>query len=221
MTAISRRHFQFNFLWMKIYKFRLKFHWCLFLRVQLTISQLWFRKWVGAYQTTSHYLNQWRIYASLGFEELTKFSMLRVPVILHFQRTLFRIPDFALTTQSMTQFSTTFTCKFKQVLTEMFNCWIVYITTFSVSNGPLARCVKLRVAHAPGVPGTFSQSPQVRDPAMHHVTCVTHVPWCMPESLTSGFLWSRWRGKRSRHSRHMRKPQFNVSGKRPMGPDDW
>ena len=38
----------------------------------------------------------------------------------------------------------------------------------------------------------------------------------MPGSLTSGFLWSRWRGKRSRHSRRMRSPQFYVSGKRPM-----
>ena len=28
-------------------------------------------------------------------------------------------------------------------------------------------------------------------------------------------LW--WRGKCSRHSRHMRNPQFYVSGKRPMG----
>ena len=43
------------------------------------------------------------------------------------------------------------------------------------------------------------------------------VPWCRPGSLTSGFLWSRWRGKRSRHSRRMRKPQFYVSGKRPTG----
>ena len=33
---------------------------------------------------------------------------------------------------------------------------------------------------------------------------------------TSGFLWSRWRGKRSRHSRRMRIPQVCVSGKRPM-----
>ena len=34
--------------------------------------------------------------------------------------------------------------------------------------------------------------------------------------LTSGFLWSRRRGKHSRHSRGMRNPQFYVSGKRPM-----
>ena len=30
---------------------------------------------------------------------------------------------------------------------------------------------------------------------MHHNTYVTHVPWCMPGSLTSGFFWSRRRGK--------------------------
>ena len=82
--------------------------------------------------------------------------------------------------------------------------------------GPLTRYVKLRVAHAPGMPGTFSPQSRVSDPDMHHGTCVTHVPWCMPGSLTCGFLWSRWRGKRSRHSRRMRNPQFYVSGKRPI-----
>ena len=40
------------------------------------------------------------------------------------------------------------------------------------------------------MPGTFSPSPRVSDPDMHHGTCVTHVPWCMPGSLTS-FLWNR------------------------------
>ena len=54
---------------------------------------------------------------------------------------------------------------------------------------------KIAGAHAPGMPGTFSLSPQVSDPDMHHGTCVTHVPWCMPGSLTSGFLWNRRRGK--------------------------
>ena len=39
----------------------------------------------------------------------------------------------------------------------------------------------------------------------------------LPGSLTSGFLWSRWRRKRSRHSGCMRNPQFYVSGKRPVG----
>ena len=64
--------------------------------------------------------------------------------------------------------------------------------------------------------GTFFPPPRVSDPDIHHDTCVTHVSWCMPGSLNSGFLWCRWRVKRSRHSRRMRNPQFYVSGKRPM-----
>ena len=84
------------------------------------------------------------------------------------------------------------------------------------SHGPPTRYVKLRVAHAQGMPGTFSQAPRVSNLGMHYGTCVTHVPWCMLGSLTSGFLWSRWRGKRSRHSRRMRNPPFYVSGKRPI-----
>ena len=46
-------------------------------------------------------------------------------------------------------------------------------------------------ANAPGMPGTFSPPQWVSDPDMNHGTCVTHVPWCKPGSLTSGFLWSR------------------------------
>ena len=62
-------------------------------------------------------------------------------------------------------------------------------------HGPLARYVELRFAHAPGMPGRFSPPPRVNYPDMHHGTCATHVPWCMSGSLTSGFLWSRWRGQ--------------------------
>ena len=110
-------------------------------------------------------------------------------------------------------------------LVYWYSCNVEYGVSFMGSNsdlystsvnGPLARFVKSRVAHAPGMPGTFSPPPRVSDPDMHHGTFVSHVPWCMPGSLTSGFLWSRWRGKRSRHSRRMRNPQFYVSGKRPM-----
>ena len=61
---------------------------------------------------------------------------------------------------------------------------------------------------------------RVSQPDMHHDTCVRHVSWCMPGSLTSGFLWSQWRGKCSRHSR-MRNPQFYVSGKRLMAWVSW
>ena len=48
---------------------------------------------------------------------------------------------------------------------------------------------------------------------MHHGTCVMHVPWYMPGSLTRGLLWSRWRRKRSRCMRNL---QFYVSDKRPV-----
>ena len=56
----------------------------------------------------------------------------------------------------------------------------------------------------------------VSDPDMHHGTRVSYEPWCMSGSLTSCFLWNRWRGKHSRHSRCMRNPQFYKSGKRTM-----
>ena len=76
MAAISQTTFSNAFFWMKMYEFRLNCHWSLFLRVQLTISQHWFRWWLGAGQATSHCLNQcwlvyWRINASLGLNELS------------------------------------------------------------------------------------------------------------------------------------------------------
>ena len=53
-------------------------------------------------------------------------------------------------------------------------------------------------------------------PACATARAVTHVPWCLPGSLTHGFLWRRWWGKRSRYSRRMHNPQFYVAGKRPI-----
>ena len=75
MAAISQTMFSNAFSWMKMFEFCLRFRWSLFLRVQLTIFHHWFRWWLGADQATSHYLNQWwlvywRIYASLGLNEL-------------------------------------------------------------------------------------------------------------------------------------------------------
>ena len=57
------------------------------------------------------------------------------------------------------------------------------IYSYAYRHGPLVRYVKLRVVHAPELPGTFSPPPRVSDPGMHHGTCETHVPWCMPGSL--------------------------------------
>ena len=105
--------------------------------------------------------------------------------------------------------------------------WKYIISTFWISNkisifaftemkyhthGPLARYIWFRGVHAPGMPGTFSPPRRVSVPDMHHGMCVP-VPRCMLGSLTSGFHWIRWRGKRSRR---MRIPQFYVSGKRPI-----
>ena len=42
MDAISQTTFSSAFSWMKMFELRLKFHWSLFLRVQLTIFQHWF-----------------------------------------------------------------------------------------------------------------------------------------------------------------------------------
>ena len=77
MAAISQTTLSNAFSWMKMLECRLKFHWSLFPRVQLTIFQHWFRQWLCADQATSHYLNQWwldhrRIYVSFGLNELTQ-----------------------------------------------------------------------------------------------------------------------------------------------------
>ena len=77
MAAIFQTTLSNAFSCMKMLEFRFKFHWSLFLRVQLTIVYHWFRWWFGADQATSHYLNQWwldywRIYASLGLNELSE-----------------------------------------------------------------------------------------------------------------------------------------------------
>ena len=78
--------------------------------------------------------------------------------------------------------------------------------SFSAANGPLIKYVKLRLAHAPGMPETFSPSLTSKETASWPSRAVMHV----------GIANSQWRGKRSRHSRSMRNPQFYVSGKRPI-----
>ena len=75
MATIFQTTFSNAYSWMQMYEFRWRFHWYLFLVVQLTIFQHWFRYWLVAGQATSHCLNQWwliywRIYAPLGLNEL-------------------------------------------------------------------------------------------------------------------------------------------------------
>ena len=98
----------------------------------------------------------------------------------------------------------------------LWSAFIAQIDMYRWNQGLLTRYIKLQVAHAPGMPGTFSPPPRVSDPDMHRDKCVRHVPRSMPGSLTGGFLWGWCRGNHSRHSRRMRNPQFYVSGKWPM-----
>ena len=70
------------FPWMKTLAFRFQFQWRLFLKVQLTIKQRWFRQWLGAeHQAITLAITlanddevQWRIYASPCFSELIEWS---------------------------------------------------------------------------------------------------------------------------------------------------
>ena len=57
MTAFWQTTFSNAFSWMKKYVYRSKCYRNLFLWVQLTICRHLFRKWLGAKQQTSHYLN--------------------------------------------------------------------------------------------------------------------------------------------------------------------
>ena len=67
-----------------------------------------------------------------------------------------------------------------------------YVRRSSVTPDLFTRYVKLRVAHAPEMPGRFTLPPTskkktlVSDPGTYHGTCVTHVPGCMSGSLTPG-----------------------------------
>ena len=82
------------------------------------------------------------------------------------------------------------------ILMPVLPHWLIQILIRWVSlSWASCQIRKIAGAHAPGMPGTFSPSPQLNDPEMHHGTCVTHVPWCMPGSLTSSFLCNRRRGK--------------------------
>ena len=56
MASISKIAF-FNASPIKIFELEFKFHWSLFLKYQLSVSQHWPRLWLGTLHATSHYLN--------------------------------------------------------------------------------------------------------------------------------------------------------------------
>ena len=68
------------------------------------------------------------------------------------------------------------------------------------ARGPLARYLKLGVAHAPGIPGTILPPPRVTIP-----TCTTARAWRTCRDAYRG-----------RHSQRMRNTQFYSSGKMPI-----
>ena len=83
-------------------------------------------------------------------------------------------------------------------------------------HGPLTRYVKLLVAHAPGMPGTFSPPPTSQEPVSLRSR---HAPRHVRDAravLHVGIANPTVQGKRSRHFRRMRNQQFYVSDKRPM-----
>ena len=66
----------------------------------------------------------------------------------------------------------------KYLTSNMGYCKVLEIF---IAHGPLNRYAKFQTAHASGMPGT--------SPTLKHIhTCVTHLPRCMPGSLTSGFF---------------------------------
>ena len=61
--------------------------------------------------------------------------------------------------------------------------------TLSRHNGPLARYVKLRVAHAPGMSGKFSPPPRVSDSRGQYVDAFINASWTTICRLTKIERW--------------------------------
>ena len=82
---------------------------------------------------------------------------------------------------------------------------------------PLTRYEKLRIAHEPGMPGTFSPPPRVSD-NWHGSRHVRDARAVMHARIANKQfpLKSVWREKRSGHSWRMLKPQFHASVKTPI-----
>ena len=76
MDAISQMTFSYAFSWMKMYELRLKFHWRLFPRVKINnipaLVQIMAWRRPGEKPLSEPIMvTYWRIYASLGLNELT------------------------------------------------------------------------------------------------------------------------------------------------------
>ena len=97
---------------------------------------------------------------------------------------------------------------------ELLTWYQTYIAM--LNHGFLTRYAKLRVAHAPGMPGTFSLPPTSKENASQRSRHASRHVRDARAVMHVGIAIPRWRGKRSRNFRRMRKTQFYVCGKRPM-----
>ena len=173
MAAISQTTLSIAFSWMKMLEFRLNFHWSLFLRAQLTIFHHWFRYWLGAVQATSHYLNQWwlvywRIYASLGLNELINNDIIIMSndVVTSFWHN----NDINITScvhRKRFLDNCTTVLQTMGLSPDTQNCWLCM----------RPECRERFPRHR------LQRKPPVSDPGMHHVTCRDA---CQDPALTSG-----------------------------------
>ena len=80
-----------------------------------------------------------------------------------------------------------------------FDVATLYLSIHTYTHGPLTRYVKLWVAHAPGMPRTFSPTPISKEItnkwSRHASRHVRHARAVMHAGIAN----PRWRGKRSRH----------------------
>ena len=161
MDAILQTTFWSAFSWMKLFEFRLKFHWSVFLRFQLTIFQHWFRSRLGAVQATNHYLKQWwldyrRIYASLGLNELRcpqSLAMRWALYIIHSSLLFQRNRALASAMKTMVNLSLLLTLvKEPRIITVHRICTlssVTWPTSIVICTGeqPLMFCVSIHLTH--------------------------------------------------------------------------
>ena len=81
--------------------------------------------------------------------------------------------------------------KTQSKLHQNITSWCHAISVCSMHYGPLTRYVNCVLRMRRDCRERFPRhqlqwKTQVSDPGMHHGTCVTHVPWCMPGSLFYG-----------------------------------
>ena len=87
MTAISQTISLDAFSWMKSFVFWFEFHWNLFIRVQLPITEHWFRYGLATNRRqTIIWTNadpiHWRIYAALGGDKLMDLPAHEISIML-------------------------------------------------------------------------------------------------------------------------------------------